>query len=163
VCLVPLPEGRSIDLDDGRSGKGVGADEFVVGGMEGDGDDTDLPRDALRAPREVAGVEAQGAEFAVAATGADKMDALCANTGIGGLATLLESSNAMLRHGRRCNRFMHTSSCGSMTSLHQSRRACGESLGRYWELSAGWPFEIRYYVDGYPMIAVLEKDCKWSS
>jgi len=96
VCFVPLPEGSSIDLDNGRPGEGVGADQFVIGGMEGNGDDTDLPRDALRAPREVAGVKAQRAEFAVAATGADKMDALCANTSIGRLTTLLESSNSML-------------------------------------------------------------------
>jgi hypothetical protein len=31
VSLVPLTERRGIDLDDGRLGKGVGADELVVG------------------------------------------------------------------------------------------------------------------------------------
>jgi hypothetical protein len=96
VGLVPLSEGGGIDLDDGGAGEGVGADELVVGGVVDDTDDTGLLGDALRAPGEVAGVETQGTELAVAATGADKMDALCANTGIGGLATLLESPEAML-------------------------------------------------------------------
>jgi len=31
VSLVPLTEGRSVDLDDGGLGQGVGADKLVVG------------------------------------------------------------------------------------------------------------------------------------
>jgi hypothetical protein len=63
--------------------------------MEGHADDTSLAGDGFGAPGKVAGVETKGAELAVAATGADKMDALGADTGVGGLTTLLESSIAM--------------------------------------------------------------------
>lgn len=94
--LVPLAEGRGVDLDDGRLGQGVGADQLVVGGVVGDDNDTGLARDALGAPREVAGLEAEGAELAVAATGADKVDALGTNAGVGRLATLLESPAAAM-------------------------------------------------------------------
>lgn len=95
VSLEPLAERSGVDLDDGGLGQGVGADELVVGGMVDDADDAGLLGDALRAPGVVAGVETESAELAVAATGADKMDALAANTGIGGLATLLESPIVM--------------------------------------------------------------------
>lgn len=92
VRLVPLAEGRGVDLHDGALGQGVGADEFVVRRMEGDGDDADFAGDALAAPGEVAGVDAQAAELAVAATRADEVDALGADTGVRRLAALLEGS-----------------------------------------------------------------------
>lgn len=92
VCLVPLSERCGVDLDDGRSGQGVCADELVVGRVEGDCNDADLAGNALRAPGKVAAVEAQGTEFAVAAAGAHEMDSLGTDTGVGGLAALLESS-----------------------------------------------------------------------
>jgi hypothetical protein len=92
VCLVPLTEWGGIDLDDGGLGEGVCADQLVVGRVESDSDDADLAGDALATPREVAGIEAECAELAVAATGADEVDALGTDTGVGGLATLLESS-----------------------------------------------------------------------
>ena len=60
--------------------------------MECDGDDTHFARDAFTSPCEVAGVETEGAEFAVAAARADEMDAFAADTGVGRLATFLESS-----------------------------------------------------------------------
>ena len=60
--------------------------------MERHGDDAHFAGDALGAPREVARVEAQGAEFAVAAARADEVDAFGADAGVGGLAALLESS-----------------------------------------------------------------------
>lgn len=94
--LVPLSERRSVDLDDGRACEGVGADELVVGRVVDDTDDTGLLGDALRAPGEVAGLETQSTELAVATAGADKMNTLCANTGVGRLAALLESPEAML-------------------------------------------------------------------
>lgn len=92
VGLVPLTERSGIDLDDGGLGQGVGADQLVVGGMEGDSNDADLAGDALRAPGEVAGVETQGAELAVAAAGAHEMDALGADTGVGWLTAGFESA-----------------------------------------------------------------------
>ena len=92
MCLEPLTEGSGIDLHDGGFGEGVCADEFVVGGVVGDGDDADFAGDAFGAPGEVAGVETEAAVFGVAATGADEVDALGSDTGVGWLATFLECS-----------------------------------------------------------------------
>lgn len=92
VGLVPLAEGSGVDLDDGAARQGVGADELVVGRVVGDGDDTRLARAALGAPGEVARVEAEGAVLVVAAASANGVDTLGANTGIGALATSLESA-----------------------------------------------------------------------
>lgn len=88
--LVPLAERGGVDLNDGGAGEGVCADEFVVGRVEDDADDTRLARAVLRAPGEVAAVEAERAELAVAAARAHQVDALRADTGVGRLAALLE-------------------------------------------------------------------------
>ena len=90
--LVPLTEGCSVDLYNSGFGKGVGADEFVVRGMVGHGDDTHFPGYAFRAPGEVAGVETEGTIFLVAAAGADEMDTLRANSCVGWLTAFLECS-----------------------------------------------------------------------
>ena len=50
MCLIPLSERSSIDVDDGRFGEGVGSDEFVVGRMESDDNYTDLAGNTLRGP-----------------------------------------------------------------------------------------------------------------
>jgi hypothetical protein len=92
MSLEPGTERCGIDLDDGGLGQGICADEFVVGRVESDDDDTALAGYALGAPAEVAGVETKGSEFAVAAADADEMDALVADTGVGRLATFLEGS-----------------------------------------------------------------------
>lgn len=97
--LVPLSEGSRVDLDNGGLGEGVGADELVVGRVEGHSQDTDFTRDALGAPGEVAGVDAESTELAVAAADADEMDALGSDSGVGGLTALFESS-ASVREGR---------------------------------------------------------------
>ena len=94
VGLVPLAEGGGVDLDDGALGEGVGADELVVRGVEGDADQAGLAGAALGSPGEVTRVEAEGPVLVVAAAGADGVDALVADTGVGGLPTLLE--NALL-------------------------------------------------------------------
>jgi hypothetical protein len=92
VCLVPLSEGGGVDLDDGRPGEGVGTDEFVVGRVEGDDDHADLTGDTLRSPGEVAGVETETTVLGVSTAGADKVNSLGANTSVGWLTALLESS-----------------------------------------------------------------------
>jgi hypothetical protein len=102
VGLVPLTEGSGIDLDDGGLGQGVGADQLVVGRVVGDADDTGLAGAALRGPREVARVKAQGAVLVVAAAGADGVNALGTDTGVGGLAAGLES--ALLPYWQRSER-----------------------------------------------------------
>ena len=96
VCLVPLTERIGIDLHDGCLGQGVCAHELIVRRVERDGDDTNFARDALTTPGEVAGVETQSAELAVAATGADQVDALAADTGVGRLPTFLERSVVLI-------------------------------------------------------------------
>ena len=92
VGLVPLTEGGGVDLDDGGLGQGVCADQLVVGRVVGDDDDTRLAGDAFRGPGEVAAVQAQGPVLVVAAAGADDVDALGADAGVGGLAAGLESA-----------------------------------------------------------------------
>jgi len=92
VGLVPLTEGSGIDLDNGGLGKGVGTDQLVVGRVVGDNDDTGLAGAALGGPGEVAGVEAQGTVLVVTATGADGVNTLGTDTGVGLLAAGLESA-----------------------------------------------------------------------
>ena len=92
VGLVPLAEGGGVDLDNGGLGQGVGADELVVGRVVGDADDARLAGAALGSPGEVTGVETQGTVLVVAAAGADGVDALGANAGVGTLATGFESA-----------------------------------------------------------------------
>lgn len=92
VSLVPLTERSGINLDDGGLGQGVGADQLVVGRVVGDDDDTGLAGDALGGPGEVARVEAKGAVLGVATAGADGVDTLGADTGVGLLTASLESA-----------------------------------------------------------------------
>ena len=98
VSLVPLSEGGGVNLNDGRLGEGVGTDQFVVRRVVHDTNDTGLAGNALRSPREVAGLETEGTELAVTTTGTDKVDTLGADTGVGGLAALLEGSGGS--HGQ---------------------------------------------------------------
>ena len=95
--LPKLTERVGIDLHDGRFGQGIRAHELVVGRVEDDADDAHFACHALAAPGEVAGVETQGAEFAVAAAGAHEMDAFAADTGVGRLTTFLEGSVLLIR------------------------------------------------------------------
>lgn len=92
VGLVPLTEGGSVDLNNGGPGQGVGADELVVRRVVGDTNDTGLAGAALGGPGEVTGVEAEGTVLVVAATGADGVDTLGADTGVGTLAASFESA-----------------------------------------------------------------------
>lgn len=94
MCLKPLPEGHGIDLDDGGFRESVGADELVVGRVEGHADDADLAGHAFGTPGEIAGVEAEGAEFVGAAADADHVDALVADTRVGWLTALFECSES---------------------------------------------------------------------
>lgn len=105
-CSGPRTTGGrgGVDLDDGRLGEGVGADELVVGGVVGHDDRTGLARAALRAPGEVTAVEAEGPVLVVAAVGADGVYALVANASVGGLAAWLGS--AFLPCRRRSERML---------------------------------------------------------
>lgn len=112
MCFVPLAERCSVDLDNSCSGQGVRSDQFVVGRVVGDDDNPSFAGDALRTPSEVAGLETQSSEFAVAAAGTDEMDALRTDTGVGRLTAFLESSDPPSgRCWKTGDRVMHTSSC----------------------------------------------------
>merc|ERR1712037_934287 len=67
VRLEPLPERRRVDDDDGVLDDGLGAHQLIVARVVDDVDDPGLAGDGLAAPREVALVEAEGAELLVAA------------------------------------------------------------------------------------------------
>ena len=58
VGFIPSAEGCGVDLNHGGAGKGVRADEFVVGGMIGYDDDTHFAGDTFATPGKVAGFEA---------------------------------------------------------------------------------------------------------
>lgn len=122
VGLVPLAEGGSVDLDDGRLGQGVGADQLVVGRVVDDADDTGLARAALRGPREVARVETERAVLVVAAARADGVDALGTDTGVGGLAAGLES--ALLPYWQRSERMSMVEKKERETSSRTETSAC---------------------------------------
>ena len=96
MCFVPLSKWGSVDLDDGGFCEGICSDEFVVGRMVSDDNDTDFTSNALRAPREVARFETKSTEFPVASSSADKMDALGADTGIGRLAAFFKGPKQTL-------------------------------------------------------------------
>lgn len=92
VGLVPLTEGGSVNLDDGRLGQGVGSDQLVVGRVVGDDDNTSLAGAALGGPGEVARVETQSTVLVVTAAGADGVDSLGTDSGVGLLSAGLESA-----------------------------------------------------------------------
>jgi hypothetical protein len=92
VGLVPLTEGRSVDLDNGGLGQGVRADKLVVRRVVGHHNDTGLAGASLRGPGEVARVETERTVLVVTAAGADGVDALGTDTGVRRLTARLEGS-----------------------------------------------------------------------
>ena len=60
--------------------------------MEGHADDTDFASYSFRAPGEISAFEAEATIFSVTTTGADEMDTLGADSGIGWLAAFLKGS-----------------------------------------------------------------------
>ena len=115
VGLVPLAEWCGIDLDDGASGQGIGSDEFVVGRVVDDGDDTALSGAALGTPGKVASLEAQGSIFVVSTTSSDGVNTLGADTGVGTLAASFES--ALLPCCSRSERMFHDYGSYGLSSI----------------------------------------------
>ncbi len=76
--FVPLTEGSGIDLDNGALDKGLGTNEFVVGGVVDDVDDAGFAGNGFGAPAEGTGIQTESTEFGVASAGADGVDALLA-------------------------------------------------------------------------------------
>ena len=92
MSLIPLAEGRRIDLDDRRLDEGVRPDKLVVRGVVHDTDDTGLLGSVFASPSKVARVETEGTVLEVAPTNTDRVDPLGAELGVGGLTTELELS-----------------------------------------------------------------------
>lgn len=92
VSFVPLTEGGGIDLDDGALDEGLGTDEFVVGGVVDDIDDTGLARDGFAGPGEGTRVQTESTVLDVTTTDTDGVDALLTKLGVGGLTTKFELS-----------------------------------------------------------------------
>jgi hypothetical protein len=88
--LVPLTERSGINLDDSTLDKGVCTDQFVVGGIVDDGQNTSLARDTLGTPRKVTRLETKGTALEVTTTDADQVDTLSSQLGVGRLTTQLE-------------------------------------------------------------------------
>lgn len=88
--LEKLAERRSVDLHDRTLGQGVGAHKLVIGRVVHNGDHTGLARNALSAPREVAGVQTQRTKLLVASAHTHGVDALAADFGVCRLAAHLE-------------------------------------------------------------------------
>jgi hypothetical protein len=65
--------------------------------MEHHTDDTSFLRYAFGTPGEVSRVQTKGTELAIAATSSNKVDALCADTGVCRLTAFLECPKTMLR------------------------------------------------------------------
>ena len=122
VRLVPLSEGRRVDLHHGRLGQRVGPDQLVVRRVVHHPDHAGLARNPLGTPREVARVQTQRAVLGVTTPGPHKVDALGADTRVGRLTTLLEGSvlysiNTMFR---------------SLSRLHPLRFVRPYLFLRYW-------------------------------
>jgi len=67
-------EGGGIDLDNGALNEGLGTDQFVVGGIVDDIQDSHLTGGGLGGPGKVTGVQTEGAVLLVATHGADRAD-----------------------------------------------------------------------------------------
>ena len=90
VRLEPLTEGGGVDLDNAVLDEGLGPHKLVGGGVVHDVDETGLAGDGLRAPGEVAGLKAEGAELLVSTAGADSVDPLGTELGQGRGASSIE-------------------------------------------------------------------------
>jgi hypothetical protein len=86
VLLVPRLEGVGVDDDDASLDEGLGPDEFVVGRVVHDVEDTDLPRADFRPPREVTGIQPEGPPLVVPSPAPDWNDLLLSDLRHGGRA-----------------------------------------------------------------------------
>ena len=105
--------------------------------MVGDDDHADLAGNALRGPREVAGLETQSAELSVATTGTDEMDSLGSDTGVGFLSAGFESALLPCKNSQFSGRNTCLRTCGlstthgNMLSWRQTQSACGGNHEKY--------------------------------
>lgn len=83
VGLVPGLEGVGVDHDNGPLDEGLGADQFVVGRVVHDVQDTDLAGADLGTPGKVSGIQSEGSELGVSSPAADLVDAGLADLGHG--------------------------------------------------------------------------------
>lgn len=79
MAFIPLAEWCGIDDNDGILYQCLGTDQFVVGCVVNDIDDTGLACGTFRGPSEVAGIQTEGTVLGVATTSTDIMDTVDAN------------------------------------------------------------------------------------
>lgn len=87
MSLIPLTERGSIDLDDGRLDKSVGADQFVVGSIIYNSYNTNFARDGFGTPGVGTSLKAHGAELGVTTAGTDSVNSLGSELGVGALTS----------------------------------------------------------------------------
>ncbi len=92
VCLVPGLEGVGINHDNASLDESLGTDQFVVGGVVHDIQDTDLAGADLGTPGKVSTVEGEGSELGVSSSSSDLVDASLTNLGHGSGSTHEELS-----------------------------------------------------------------------
>jgi hypothetical protein len=90
VGFVPLTERSGINLDDGTLDESVGTDQFVVGGVVNDSQDTSLAGDTLGTPGEVTGLETESTTLEVTTADTNQVNTLGTQLGVGRLTTQLE-------------------------------------------------------------------------
>lgn len=104
----PRLEGSGIDLANGALDESLGTDQFVVGGVVDDVEDTALAGDVLGTPGEVALIQTESAELQVATTTADGADTLGGavnKLGHGGGAADLKLALLLMNVTATCRQF----------------------------------------------------------
>jgi hypothetical protein len=87
VSIIPSLEGMGVYENNSPLDQSLGTDQFVVGGIVGNIQDTDLSRADLGTPGEVSRIQSQGAVLEVSSSSTDAVDASLTDTGVGGGAT----------------------------------------------------------------------------
>jgi hypothetical protein len=90
VSIIPSLEGMGVYENNSTLDQSLGTDQFVVGGIVGNIQDTDLSRADLGTPGEVSRIQSEGAVLEVSSSSTDAVDASLTDTGVGGGATQFE-------------------------------------------------------------------------
>jgi hypothetical protein len=90
VRFIPRLEGMGIHKHNSTLHQGLGTDQFIIGCIVDNVQNTNLTSANFGTPREVTGVETEGAEFTVATASADDVNAFFTDFGHGGGSAHLE-------------------------------------------------------------------------
>lgn len=90
--FIPLSKGGRVNFDNATLDKCIGTDQFVVGGVVDDSNDTSLLGNRLRRPGKVSSFQTESSKLQVSSTNTDRVDTLGSNLGISRLTSKLELS-----------------------------------------------------------------------